>query len=184
MDQNRIFMSDIQLELTDCLQKWLAFNISDGSTYLDDGNLGFLASIIAVKTALKFICDMRDNLNGSSTIIATAFFGKNRPVYFSGGHIALLCQAFVDETFIVSKVKVCFGSVICNEDLTVLDWVHRTRIDINIRVKFLHGHFVTAHFQKTTQRGGSNSFSKTGNNTACNKYIFYSHFLSSICIFK
>ena len=55
MDQNRIFMSDIQLELTDCLQKWLAFNISDGSTYLDNGNLGFLASIIAVKTALKFV---------------------------------------------------------------------------------------------------------------------------------
>ena len=37
MDQNGIFMTDIMLELTDRLQKRLAFDVTDGTAYLNDG---------------------------------------------------------------------------------------------------------------------------------------------------
>ena len=40
MDQNGVLPSNIMLELTDSLQKWLALDIADGSAYLNDGNLG------------------------------------------------------------------------------------------------------------------------------------------------
>jgi hypothetical protein len=28
----------------------------------------------------------------------------------------------------------------------MLNWIHRTRVNIDIRVKFLHGYFVATHF--------------------------------------
>ena len=39
MDQDRIFMTDFMLELTDCLQERLTFNITDGTADLDDGDM-------------------------------------------------------------------------------------------------------------------------------------------------
>ena len=42
MDQDCIVMSHIELELTDCFQERLTFNITDCSSHLDNGNLVFL----------------------------------------------------------------------------------------------------------------------------------------------
>ena len=73
VDQGNIIMSHIVLELTDRLQERLALNISGSTTYLDNGNLCILTSIITIETALDLIGDMRDNLYGASTVIAAAF---------------------------------------------------------------------------------------------------------------
>ena len=39
MDQYRIFMTDFMLELTDCLQERLTFNITDSTAGLYDGDM-------------------------------------------------------------------------------------------------------------------------------------------------
>jgi len=46
----------------------------------------------------------------------------------------------------MSQVQVCFCTVIGNEDFTMLDRVHGSGIDIDIRIEFLHGHFVSTGF--------------------------------------
>ena len=87
MDQDGIVVSDFMLELTDCLQEWLTLNISNRSADLNDRDMCIVGCEVAVKSALDFVCDMRDYLNGASTIITTTFFLKNGPVYFSGCNI-------------------------------------------------------------------------------------------------
>ena len=77
MDKDSIVVSNIMLELTDRLKKRLAFNITYRTAHFDDGYLCILSAVIAVKTALYLICDMRDYLNRTSAIITTAFFVKN-----------------------------------------------------------------------------------------------------------
>ena len=42
MDQDRIVMSHVVLELADGFQEWLAFDITDCSSDLDNGNLVLL----------------------------------------------------------------------------------------------------------------------------------------------
>ena len=93
---------------------------------------------------------MRDYLYGSTTVITTAFFGKNRPVNFTGCDITLFGETFVNETLIMSQVQIGFRTVIGDEYFTMLNWIHRTRVNIDIRVKFLHGYFVATHFQQST----------------------------------
>ena len=39
----------------------------------------------------------------------------------------------------MTKVKVCFGSVLRNKYLSVLIWAHSSWVNINIRVKLLCG---------------------------------------------
>ena len=69
-------MADIVLKLADCLKKRLAFDVTDSTAYLDDGDLCFIGCvcIVAVKAAFDFICDVRDNLYGAAAVIAAAFF--------------------------------------------------------------------------------------------------------------
>ena len=175
MDQNNIFCSALMLKLTDGFKERLAFNITYCTADLDDSNLSICCSRITVETALDLICNMRDYLNSSSAEISAAFFLKNGPVDLSCCNIGILCQAFIDKSFVMTKVKVSFCTVIRNENLSVLYRVHCTWVDIDVRIEFLHSYSVTTRFQKSSQRCSCNSFSKTGYNSACNKYIFYCH---------
>ena len=89
MDENGIFMTDLMLELTDSLQKRLAFDITDGSAHLNNSNLSIGGGIVAVEAALDLIGDMRDDLNGTSAKITAAFFLEYAPVYLTGGDIGV-----------------------------------------------------------------------------------------------
>ena len=116
---------------------------------------------------------MRYHLNGSSSKISVPFLLKNRPVYFSGCHIGIFVQIFIDKTFVVTKIQICFCSVFCNKYFSMLDRVHSSRIHINIGIKFLHGHLISSGFQKPSKGRCCDSLSKTGYHSSGNKYIFY-----------
>ena len=161
MEKDGIVMSYFMLELTNCLQKWLALNIADSSANFNDGNVCILGSKIPIETALDFIGDMRDNLYSPSAIVTAAFLLKNGPVYFSGCYIGVFIQAFINKTLIVSQVKVGLCTIIGNKNFSVLYRVHSTGVDIDVRIEFLHGYFVSTRFQKTPQGCSGNSFTKS-----------------------
>ena len=54
-----------------------------------------------------------------------------------------MIEAFINETLIVTKVKVRLGSVIGDEYFAVLNRIHRARIDVEIRIKLLHGDIIS-----------------------------------------
>ena len=102
MNQNCIFMSDFMLELSDGLQERLAFNISNSTTYFNDGNMGIIGSKVTVESALDFIGNMWNYLNSTSTKVSTAFFLKYRPVNLSGSNVRILGKTVINETFIMA----------------------------------------------------------------------------------
>lgn len=55
VDQDRVFMADLVLELANGFQKGLALNIADGSAHFDDGDTGIGISEIPVKAALDLV---------------------------------------------------------------------------------------------------------------------------------
>ena len=114
-----------------------------------------------METALDLIGDMRDDLYRSTAEISAAFFLQNGPVNLTGCDIGIFRQTFVDKTLIMSKVQVCLSTVVGYKYLTMLDRIHRSRVDIDIRIEFLHGYFITACFQKTAQRCGSDSLAES-----------------------
>jgi hypothetical protein len=56
------------------------------------------------------------------------------------------------EAFVVAEVEVCFGAVVSDEDLAVLKWRHRTRIDVDVRVEFDQCHAQSAALEQTSDR--------------------------------
>ncbi len=92
VDQDCIVMSHIELELTNCFQERLTFNITDcwQTTNLDDGNyLSSSADLLSLceKAALDFVRNVRNNLYGTSAIISATLLLQNGPVNLTGCHI-------------------------------------------------------------------------------------------------
>ncbi|SCH06300.1 Uncharacterised protein [uncultured Clostridium sp.] len=175
MNQNRVLMAHIVLELTDRLQKRLTLNIADGAAHLNDGNMGLILIEIAVKTALNFVGNMGDNLHRASAVIAAALLVQNRPVDFTGSNVGIFRQRFIDKALIVTEIQVGLSAVVRHEHLAVLNGIHRTGVDIDIGVKLLHGHLVAPGFQKTAQRSGSNTLTETRDHSAGDKDVFNRH---------
>ena len=51
----------------------------------------------------------------------------------------------------MSQVQIRFGSVIGYEYFSVLYRIHGSGINIDVRVEFLHGHRISAGFQKPAE---------------------------------
>ncbi len=113
------------LKLADCLQERLAFDVTDSSSDLYNCKFCIFRSRISVKTRFDFVCNMWDYLDSSAAEITAAFLLENRPVYLSCCDIGIFVKAFVNKPFIVSKIKIRFGAVICYKYFTVLDRIHK-----------------------------------------------------------
>ena len=151
MNQNCIFMAHIMLELTNRLQERLAFDISYGSSHLDNCNLRIFCRRIAVKSALNLIGNMWDNLYSSSAKISSTLFLQDTPVNLTCGHIGILCQTLIDKSFIVAKIQIGLCAVVCYKHFSMLYRIHGSRVNINIRIKFLHRHCIPSCFQQTAK---------------------------------
>ena len=82
-----------------------------------------------------------------------------------------MIQGLVDEALVVTEIEVGFRTIIRDENLTMLDRVHRTRIDVDVRIELLHGNLIAARLQKTTERSGCNTLSESGNDATGDKYV-------------
>ena len=150
MNQDGVFATHIMLELSDGFQKGLTLNITDGTTHFNNGNAGIRVSEIAVESAFDFIGNMRDDLYGTAAVIAPAFLLQYGPIDLAGGDIGIFVQTFVDEALVMSEIKVSFCTVIRDENLAVLDGVHGTGVNVDIRVELLHRHLISSCLQQSS----------------------------------
>ena len=116
----------------------------DSTANLDNGNFCLISCKIAVETILNFICDVRDYLHGTAAVIATALALQYAPVNLSSGNIGIAGEAFIDKALIVTKIKISLSAVIGDKHLSVLNRVHSSWVNVDIRVEFLHGNGVAA----------------------------------------
>ena len=94
---------------------------------------------------------MRDDLHGLSEIVTTALSSQHGLVDAASSGVAIAAQRLVDKALVVTKDKVGLAAIIGDEHLAVLERVHRARIDIDVRIKFLHGDPKATHLQQTTE---------------------------------
>ena len=161
MDHDRVMTPHFPLELTDRFQKRLALNISDSTADFNDRDLITVRIIRSIETGFDLIGDMRDDLHGASDVVTVPFSGKDSLIDLSGSDIGVAVEAFIDEPLIMPQVKVRLGAVIGNEYFSVLDWIHGSRIDVEIRIKLLHGDPVSPGLEEPSKRSCRNPFSKS-----------------------
>ena len=177
MDQNGILISDLVAELANRLQERLALDIADGAADLDDRDAVFVRGFRAVKSRLDLICDVGDHLYGTSAKVSVTFFLKNSPVNLTSGYVGILIKVLINEALIVPKVQVCLCSIVGDEHLSMLDRIHGTRINIDIRIELLHRDLVPSCLQETSKGWGCNTFAESGDNASRDEYVFNCHTL-------
>ena len=146
MDKKTVFFADFQGYLSDGFQKWLRFDITDGAADFCDHHICTGLCTCPVDECLDFISDMGDDLNGRSQILAASLLIKHIPVDLAGGQVGKPGQIFVDETFIMAQVEICFRTIICHIDFPMLVGAHGSRIHIDVRVQLLRCHLKSSCF--------------------------------------
>ncbi len=144
MEEEDVVATDVVAHLTGGLEERLRLDVTDGATDLRDDDVGPVSlevrSAHGEDPALDLVRDVRDDLDGVAEVFAAPLLGDDRRIHLAGGHIRLTGQVAVEEALVVTDVEVGLGAVLGDEHLTVLEGVHRARIDVEIRIQFLHGH--------------------------------------------
>ena len=140
MQENAVLFRKLQRDLTDSLQKRLAFDIADRTADLGDDDVGVGLFADLIDKFLDLIGNMRNDLDGLTEVFALTFLIQNVPIHLTGRKVGIFIEIFVDKAFVVTEVKVGFRAVLRNENFTVLIRTHCAGIDVHIRVELLSRH--------------------------------------------
>src|SRR5205807_9929334 len=151
--------ADVVLELADGLEEGQRLDVADGATDLDDDHVGPRRGLLGdtANPLLDLVGDVGDDLDGGAEVVAAALLGDHARVDLPGGDVARLAQRDVDEALVVPEVEVGLGAVVGDEDLTVLVWRHRPRVDVEVGVELLHDDGQPARLEDRPDRGGDDA---------------------------
>ncbi|MCH8844798.1 MAG: hypothetical protein IID61_17705, partial [SAR324 cluster bacterium] len=151
MDVHDVFPAQVQTKLADGLQERQRFNVSHRAADLTDHHVHIALQGQTHQGGLDLIRHVGNHLHRSAEIISPALLRYYRVVNSSGGNVVVLGEGFIQKAFIVAQVKIGLGPVIGNEHLTVLQRIHRSRINIQIRIELHDGHRKPTGFKEHTQ---------------------------------
>ena len=80
-----------------------------------------------------------------------AFFFDNGLVDFTRGNIVILTGWAIQKSFIMSQIQICFGTIFGYVAFAVFVWIKGSRINIEIRIKFLDSDFKPPALQQFCQ---------------------------------
>ena len=120
VDIDSVLSAHLCADLSDSLKEGGGLDIAHSTADLGDNDVGVAFLAYTVDLVLYLVCDVGDHLNGAAKVISSSFLIENGPVDLSCGYIGIDGKVLVNESFIMSKVKVGLGSVIGNENLAVL----------------------------------------------------------------
>src|SRR5690606_22727208 len=127
---------------------------ADGAADLGDDDVD-LRTGHGPDPVLDLVGDVWDHLDGVAQVVAAPLLGDDAGVDLTGGHVGRPDQVDVEEALIVADVEVGLGAVVGDEDLPVLEGVHGSRIDVQVRIQLLHGDPQTACREQIAQTGCS-----------------------------
>src|SRR5262249_50737670 len=129
------------------------------------------------------MCDVAAHLKRLASVVSGALFVDELKIDPAGGPVVGLSELSVSEPFVVTKVQVGLGAVVGDKDFAVLKWRHRSRVDVYVRVQLLQSHLEPARFEKTTDRGRSESLPQTRNDPTGHKDVLGHDLFSSMIFF-
>ena len=135
MNEAALMHCKLSLELADGFKEGLGLDIADGAADFNYHDLGAERSDGPLDAELYLIGDMGDDLNGSALIASAALAVEDCGIDLTGGGIIELCEIFIYKSLVVTDIEVCLGAVIGDENLAVLIRIHRTRVNIEIRIQ-------------------------------------------------
>ena len=166
MDEEAVFASDFEGDLTDGFEEGLALDVADRAADLGDHHVrvGLLAH--AVDKRLDLVRHMGDDLHGRAEVFPSPLLVQHVPVDLAGGEVGEAVEVLVDEAFVVTEVEVGFRAVLGDVDLAVLVGAHRAGVDVDVRVELLRGDLESARFEQPSERRSSDALAQPGDHAS------------------
>src|SRR5690606_4998306 len=133
----------LPLQLPYSLHEWKALDIAHGTSNLGDHHIPLTVLSQLQHPALDLISNVRYNLYGLTKVCAFAFLIYYSLIYSSCSYVVCLGSVDVEEPFVVSEVKVRFGSVFRNITFSVFVGIQRARVNVDVGIELLNGHAET-----------------------------------------
>src|SRR5206468_10192207 len=92
--------------------------------------------------------DVWNHLNSCAHIIAAPFLQNDSLVNLAAGEIVVPREHAIGESLVMAKIEISLRAVIEHVDFAVLKRIHRSGIDIEIRIKLLEYNTQTARFEQ------------------------------------
>ena len=150
MEITHVVTASFITELANCLEERQDFNVTDGSAHFRDHYICVFCGNTA-NTTFDFVGDVRDDLHCLSQIITATFGRKNGLIDGASCCVRATSEILINESFIVTKVEVCFTAIVSNKHFTMFKRIHCSRINVDVRIQLLHGDAKATHLQQTTE---------------------------------
>ena len=137
------------------LDERLRLDVADGAADLGDDDVGLRLIVrLQAHAPLDLVGDVRNHLHRVAEVLAPTLARDHGRVDLAGRDVRGLAQVDVEKALVVADVEVGLGAVVGHEDLTMLERVHRARVDVEVRVKLLHDDTKPARGEQIAQARG------------------------------
>ena len=138
MDDGNVGHTALFTELANCLHKWLRLDISDSAAKLGNDHVGIGNLFNTCKTGFNGIGHMRNDLYRTAQKIPGAFALNKRLINQARSEIRLTREVLVNKALVMAKIQIGFFAVLRYKYFSMLKRTHGTRVNIEIRIGFLH----------------------------------------------
>jgi hypothetical protein len=171
VDLNEVALAGASLELAQSVDERRALDISNSSTQLNDTHVRFSTGLVngdlgnALDPFLDCIGDVGNDLDGLAEVVADTLALDDGFVDLASGNVVVASKGGEEVTLVVAEIEIHFAAIVSHVDLTVLNWGHSTRIDVDVGVDLNAGDCETGGLEEQTSAGGDNALANTGDDT-------------------
>ena len=150
MQEEDVVPTNLVADLADGLEEGQRLDIAHGAAHLGDDDVDLRTGHTS-DARLDLVGDVRDHLHGVAQILPAPFLGDHGGVDLSGRDVGRAVEIGVEEALVVADVEIGLRTIVGDEHLSVLEGVHRARVDIEIGVELLHGDAQSARLEKVAE---------------------------------
>ena len=172
MDADGILPSLGEHELPHRLEKREPFDVADGPADLDDDDIVIIGRCKRFESSFDLVGDVRDHLDRGSEVIAAPLLRDHLEVDLAGCRVIFLSHVHAEKPLVMSEIEIGLRAVFRHVNLTVLEWVHRPGIHIEVRIELLDRDAQAPRLQQQPDRSRGNSFSEGRDHPARYKNVF------------
>ena len=159
VQEEAVVAADVVTHLPRRLEERQGLDVADGPADLGDDDMRAQARRPArarpcPDASLDLVGDVRDDLDGVAEVFAATLLGDHGRIDLTGRHVGRPDEVGVEEALVVPDVQVGLRAVLGDEDLAVLERVHRAGVDVQVRVELLHRHSKAAGLEQATEAAG------------------------------
>ncbi len=170
MQEEAVVPADVVAHLAHGLQERQRLDVADGAADLGDHHVRRDPRRVGLgereDPLLDLVGDVRDHLDGVAEVLPAPLLRDHRRVDLAGRDVGPAGEVAVEEPLVVADVEVGLGAVLGDEDLAVLERVHRAGVDVEVRVELLHRDPQTPGGQQLPETGGRQALAQRGRDPA------------------